>query len=365
MAATQLYRLGSDGLIHQPGARRSAKTGLWVAGQYEPHLAGLGTPFADVGPRVKRSDCTVVATDPFPVTNGSVYTKIDFRGRLSFPAITTGAVFVDCYGAGSYPTTGDGGILDGRAGAGVDGARWEFLHSALRPDSPNAWTNGAIGHHFRFFNCLFRDVVDGVGSYNTNGPNTQNEVYGCYFDRSIWYSPDPTGDHADSTHNDTGCQHQGGVGLWFVGNAVHGYVKDRTGNIKTLPNPNGSAPNYNQSGQGVIVQQNVEASSDIHINKNWFYGCGSPIKLISAGGLGNVEAVGNRWMDFGARDFGGSQHYYWFRFDAGCSVNGVSYVGGNNQQLSPAADDNRWGVAGTNAFNTVAVGDLIHYRVDP
>jgi hypothetical protein len=277
MASTQLYRLGSDGLIHQPGARRSAKTsGLWTPGQYEPHLAGLFTPFADVGPRVKRSDCTVVTTDPFPVTNGSVYSKIDFRGRLSFPAITTGALFVDCFGTGAYPTTGDGGIFDARAGAGVDNMRWEFLHCLARPDSPNAWTNGAIGHHFRFFNCLFRDVVDGVGSYNTNGPKTQNETYGCYFDRSLWWSPDPTGDHTDTTHNDTGAQHQGGDGFWFVGNAVHGYVKDRSGNIKTLPNPNGSAPNYNQSGQGVIVQQNVEASSDIHINYNWFYGCGRP-----------------------------------------------------------------------------------------
>lgn len=367
MAATQLYRLGSDGLIHQPGARRSAKAGLWVAGQYEPHLAGLGTPFADVGCRIPRASLpTINNTNPFTPTNGVNYVNTLFTGRVVMPAITTGATFTDCYFAGAYPTTGDGAQVDCRAGAGVSGARWDFLYCTFRPDTPNAWTDNLIGHHMRITRCLALDGVDGVGSYNTNGTDTQNEVYGSYFGRGAWWSPDPTGEHADSTHNDMGCQHQGGVGLRFEGNAVHGYVKDHSGNIKTLPNPNGSGPNYNQSGQGIIVQQNVEASSDIHINKNWFYGANSPVKLISSGGLGNVELLSNRFMDpAGSRDYGGTYHYYWIRFDAGCTVNGATYASNNAFQASPSADDNRWGAAGTNAYSTVAVGDLVPYRVDP
>lgn len=361
MAVTQLYRLGSDGNWHSPG-RPDIAPGAWTPGVVEPSLANIGTSAANCGARIARSSMTVVSANPFTPVDGTDYTNTVFTGKVT-TAANTGGTFTDCFFAGANPTTSEGGTVDLRAGDGSSGKLWTFTNCTFQPDSPNAWTDNIIGHHFKLIRCLLRDGNDGVGGYNTNGPDLMVYLWGCYIDRVGWYYPDPTGVHSDGTHSDV-IQIQSGNILEVIGCSLHGYIVDRTGNAATN-NPSGSNSGpfpYLQAGQILQVQKASTitwAPSQVKVQNNWAYGSFNGYHYTQV--TDDIIHTGNKTMDNGLTKDGSHSNHV--RVTAGESINGQTFATGYYDQ--PAGWNNTWGFTGVDAFGAaVTSGQTVKIRVD-
>lgn len=326
---------------------------LWVPGVVEPSLANQSSAAANCGIKASRASLTNYA-GTVNATDGQSFSGYNFTGPINVTGATT---WDACWMAGNV-TGSDGGALDSRA-AGV--TRTLLRDCTIQPDTPTGYTDGLIGHHITAQRCIIRGV-DGVGSYNTHAAAVDNHIEGSYLGPLDWYDPDPTGEHNNGTHNDP-IQHQGGTGLYVIGNAIHGYINDRTGNAISLPNPSGSNSGpfpWLQTGQLVLVQNNTGFSClDIHVIKNWCYGSFNGLKFDQAGD--DVECVDNLFMDNGQTKDGSHSNH--IRVAAGLSINGQTFATGYYDM--PSGWNDAWGFTGVDAFGTaVTAGQTAKIRVD-
>lgn len=101
-------------------------------------------------------------------------------------------------------------------------------------------SNGVQGRDFNLYRCDISGTVDGVGAQYENVG-----IYGCWIHDLPWYSFDPS--HSDGSHNDC-IQVHGGSNFTIRGNSLEAGYKGTS---------------------CIIVTQDVGATSNVTIDKNW------------------------------------------------------------------------------------------------
>lgn len=216
--------------------------------------------------------------------------------------------------------------------------RVTFERCTFRPDVPNYFVDGLIGHHYTAYRCDVSRTVDGFGVYNQYNRRADVYIQGNYVHEQCRFEYDgyPATGHSDGSHND-GIQLQGGEGLWVVGNAFHGYQFHADGSTPAFP--------WNYTAQGVLTQENVAVggvyyAGDFHVTNNWFWGFQQvirPATRSSSMTVYDIEIVNNTQMDM-PRNWGGSIYpYYLIRPTANVTVNGIAY---STSTTVPTVDTN-------------------------
>lgn len=222
---------------------------------------------------------------------------------------------------------------------GADVLGVELERGTFDPGAAGAhwYLNAVTAHHTTMRRCLVRRVVDMFGSFNINGPITNNVIEGNLLEwLAYWYDPTPGVVHPSDvrTHND-GIQHQGGQGLTVRGNVLNGYVFYPDG--VTKPSDQGTVWE-GLAHQGVLTQQNVQKSTAINpiVEKNWVYGFQHSFvfKTASTGGTAYDTVFLDNLADDDRRYYGTSSDYYGVaggrpyvvRLDSATTLNGVEYA---------------------------------------
>lgn len=332
--------------------------GPWVPGAVQPSLDQEFTPAATCGMRMPRDACEVVTDEVRVPRDGTAFHGLDFRNRIFIDGGT--AALQDCYLGGAKQESGTAQLVC--HDPEVTSVLADFCHFV--PDEPQAGCNGVIGHHWTVRRSVVGRTQDGLGSYVKNGalPRTDNHLEGSYVYKLAWWHPDPLGIQDDGSHCEP-LQHQGQKGLWVVGNTLRGFIEAQDGSDMT-DSPSGTPPNYNQSGQILMVQDNTGAIGDIHVLTNWIYGGanGMVFRGIGDGQDHVVEVKRNRWMDNKQKT---GNHVNYIR----CDDNTVLDLGDGPKayrnsvefyDMPGGEDANVWGFTGEDALgNPVAEGEPI------
>lgn len=204
----------------------------------------------------------------------------------------SGVTLSDCYMAGDVAGTG------GTSGFALDvadpSAGALFVDVTVRPGGPGGSATGRTsGIGWRGFTarrCDISGCVDGVDTIQLSGQTAVNVlVEGCHIHDLAFFDPDPTGSHANGTHNDL-IQMQGGDNVVIRWCNLPGFVDNTLG---TQNNPNG--PLF----QATCIQTgNVGRGpcTNSAIVENWLDGGGYSVNLNSASGpAGWLTITGNRF----------------------------------------------------------------------
>ncbi|MBP7406068.1 MAG: hypothetical protein KA973_14235 [Candidatus Microthrix sp.] len=317
-----------------------------VYGTYEPTTATAGIITPEASLTAYNADVNAVTIPDGAVISGKViYGDVTFAGS---------ATITDCLlvGGANAIASGNVGVLkctNARTGQAV------LTDCTIRPRTESDGRDGALGWQFELYRCHITGGVDGVGIYNTGGPNANVKVKGCLIEDLAYTYPDR--DHADGCHNDC-IQIQGGKYIEIVGNALKGTAHYMAGSGQYFPTHASTdlgdwplqMPTARNPGAGIIINANVTAvDSTVTIDSNYFRFCKSQLLVKSL--ADGFVCTGNRFsaVDTPAKNVNGTvrsgtaltftANEYWVRFD---TLSGSGSVSGLTSGDAWANTTNVW-----------------------
>lgn len=145
-------------------------------------------------------------------------------------------------------------------------------NNLLQPDQNVFVYNGIVGHDYTARGNEISRTGDGLGVFNTHGPQANVLIEGNYIHDLAWAIPDPER-HPEGSHND-GIQVQGGSGIVIRNNRIETFNARDIGLV--------NHPQWSRYAmQGIMVQNNVSPVSDVLISGNHVSGGTSGIHLVA------------------------------------------------------------------------------------
>lgn len=322
------YRLSANGQWWEAYGRPAIYNGppapldAFTVGVTEPTTSNVGTGLAGAPARTNLDTlgsfagyATEAEADANPIKNVNLACwPIPTGGYVTFE----NALFV----GGATPPTTSTGLLNCNS-TNVQRVKANFC--TFDPAVRSYWLDGMQGHHMTAYRSVFRHVVDGMGSFNTHGPRTDNKMIACLVENLSRFDVDAS--HTDGTHNDA-IQHQGGIGLLVQGNAFHGYTAYLDDSQPADP--------WGRTAQCVLIQENVAiggvySAGEFSVLDNWVYGFMHVFvfKTRASGGTPfDVTLLDNRLMNDDQRQYSGSgtPPTYVVRLGSETSINGIQYA---------------------------------------
>jgi len=166
--------------------------------------------------------------------------------------------------------------------AAATGARIEYCELESS-GFPQLALNGIGSKNYTSYRNHVHDVVDGFSIYNTSAGGADAFVQGCYMHANLWINPDPTGDHADGTHDD-GLQVQGSTNIQVVGNTIMG-----------VESPISTAGYDGWATSAIMINHNVGDPTAMSIEDNWLGGGGYSINGLGSYTGMNISIVRNKF----------------------------------------------------------------------
>lgn len=236
----QHWTLNAAGRWQTEGGRSISFRDNLVAGSYRPSAATTGT----------LGSLTTHAGDFVTTSASQVVQNLNITGRVKIRH--DNVTFRNCRIQGGNPTV-EAGFCSVEAfqsrGTTTKFYDCEITTSYLQIESGNS----IQGRDFEIYRCNLWGSVDGVGAQYSNVT-----ISACWIHDIKWYTPDPG--HSDNrTHND-GIQVHGGANFTIIGNSIEvGYPGG------------GDGVGFHEHTSGIIVTQDVGATSNVTIDKNWIY----------------------------------------------------------------------------------------------
>jgi hypothetical protein len=231
LVPAELWTLESDGNWRtEYGSAYSVRDNL-VYGTYRPDASTTGIT-SDVG------DLTVYAGNLYTTSANQVIENMWVQGKIvvHHENVTVRNCLIDGATAGpSSPSYASITCYDNFATSS------NFYDCTITGSITTVYSsNGVQGRDMNLYRCDISGTVDGIGAQYENVG-----IYGCWIHDLPWYSWDPG--HSDGSHND-GIQVHGGSNFTIRGNSIEVGYKGTS---------------------GIIVTQDVGATSNVTIDQNW------------------------------------------------------------------------------------------------
>lgn len=235
-----LYRFNSAGQWVAPGRDPFATRDALTYGTYRPE-AGVTAGVAN------EETLTLWEGDLTTQYAGQVFRNLRVTGRTKIRH--DGCKFYYCKLEGGTPSGSSFGTVEAFQSRVTPTEFWDCTIVGSVQNISN--TNAIQGRDFTLYRCVLEGAVDGIGAQYANV-----KVYGSVIRNVRFYSPDPG--HSDNrTHND-GIQVHGGSGFTFVGNSIEM-----------------GQPSPGQHNAAIMLTQDVAATSNVLIDRNWIYSIGT------------------------------------------------------------------------------------------
>jgi hypothetical protein len=201
-------------------------------------------------------------------------------------------------------TSGEDFLIDTRSSACVN---FTAERCQTKPDYPNPFYSGVIGHDMTLNRCDISESTDGIGIYNTtnNGGPSRTSVLGCYIHDLTFWTQAGTGlkvhPSDTKTHND-GIQQQGNTGTIVTGNNIQGFFSKTVGEQTYL------AQGYSYGACNAAIQYNktVGGTCSLIVKYNWIDG--GTASLNSAGGVPGIDVGEASYNRFGHKQINYKGH---------------------------------------------------------
>jgi hypothetical protein len=259
------YPIG--GTLKRRGATQTDRSSL-VPGTYMPDATTTGV-LPGIPLTVSTGDITIS-------TPGTTLENLDIYGSITVS--TSDVTIRNCRIRGS---AGKVGI----AAYSANVARL-LVEDCEITNADGTEETGLIGHDYTARRCNVYHCTDAFGAFNTTGPNTNVVLEANYAHDSQFFWP--TTSHSDQmSHNDC-IQVQGGANIHIVGNNFQAFIDPSVGQGGDDP----SNPIYPSLAymSGIILTPNVNAVSNVTIDRNWLAGGSAEIN-ISNGSFGTIQGM--------------------------------------------------------------------------
>lgn len=156
----------------------------------------------------------------------------------------------------------------------------------LRTDENVVVADGIVGHDFTARNNDISRTSDGIGVFNTHGPNANAVIEGNYIHDLAWFQNDPV-NKPEGSHDD-GIAVSGGNNIVIRNNRVDTRHSSTIGHV--------SSPQWSPYGMGgILLLNNVSTISNVLIDGNHISGGTSTIHLLGKqpGDLTNITVSNN------------------------------------------------------------------------